>query len=458
MACELRQEQISLTPPGSLYHGDPLHERNPGMKTAIKRYIGLQTGFSLHFSLLPLFLFLFTFLSSPAFSETLNDSIPGPPPGRYKILSEDGSIRIPFELHRGDIRMVCKLNGRKVRMLIDNGYLWDQLLLFGSPAIDSIGLEYEGDVDVTGAEKENPIKSKYAEGITLSYDDVEFYEQTAIVTPYSSGVSRMWTGAEGQVSATFFKHFAVRFDFDEMVMTLTPTDEFEYTGSGVEVPIEHLNNNSWALPATLEMMDGRRIKTGLMMDLGYGSWLRLVEGGPHRFTRPAGSIPGSLGFGIEGETKGYFGRIKSIEAGGYHIENVITAFAPEEAVGKLSETLLGMAFLSNFNFTYDYQNRRLFLEPNSNFNSPSEYNMSGLDMRKGAGDYLEVIRVLPGSPADEKGILVGDHVITIDGRPAVSYDVWELRPVLRRDGETVTLTISRDGAESEVSLVLRRLI
>ncbi len=396
---------------------------------------------------------------SPAFSETPNDSIPGPPPGTYRILSEDGSIRIPFDLHRGDIRMNCRLNGHKVRLLIDNGYLWDQLLLFGSPSIDSLGLDYEGEVDVGGSPGSEGIKSKYAEGLTLTYDDVEFYGQDAIVTPYSSGVSRMWKGAEGQVSAAFFKHFAVRFDFDEMLMTLTPYDKFEYTGGGAEIPIVHLSNNSWGLPATLEMIDGRRIETVLMMDLGYGDWLKLAEGGPDAIKRPSEAIPGSLGFGINGETKGYFGRIKSIEAGGYVIDDMLTAFAPEEVRrGGSHGTLLGMAYLSNFNFTYDYQNHRIFLEPNRSFNTPSEYNMSGLDMRKGNGDYLEVIRVLPGSPADENGILAGDRVIKINGRAATSYDFWELRPILRRNGGTVTMTVSRDGKESIVSLALRRLI
>lgn len=429
------------------------------MKTAIRKYAGPLPGLYRHLSLLPLFPFLFhIFLSSPALSQTLNDSIPGPPPGTYRILSEDGSIRIPFDLHRGDIRMVCRLNGHRVRMLIDNGYLWDQLLLFGSPSIDSIDLEYEGEIDVSGSGEGGGVKSKIAEGITLTYDDVEFYGQTAIVTPYSSGVSRMWTGAEGQVSATFLKHFVVRFDFDEMVMTLTAPDKFEYTGSGVEIPIEHLNNNSWALPATLEMHDGRRIETGLMMDLGYGDWLRLSEGGPNGITIPPGSIPGSLGFGIQGETKGYFGRIKSIEAGGYVIDDLLTSFAPEESGKGSHGTLLGMAYLSNFNFTYDYPNRRMFLEANSNFNSPSEYDMSGLNMRKGAGNYLEVISVHPDSPADKKGILAGDLVITINGRPAVPYDAWKLRPILRQDGGKITLTVSRDGNESEISLVLRRLI
>ncbi|HSG27884.1 MAG TPA: hypothetical protein VLA34_05340, partial [Candidatus Krumholzibacterium sp.] len=61
------------------------------------------------------------------------DSVPGPPPGTYRILSDDGSIRVPFRLHRGDVLMTCRLNGRPLRLMIDNGFLWDEILLFGSP-------------------------------------------------------------------------------------------------------------------------------------------------------------------------------------------------------------------------------------------------------------------------------------------------------------------------------------
>ena len=62
------------------------------------------------------------------------DPRPGTGPGTYTITPNADSIRIPFDLFRKEIRIIGRMNGQEVRMLIDNGALWDELLFFGSPA------------------------------------------------------------------------------------------------------------------------------------------------------------------------------------------------------------------------------------------------------------------------------------------------------------------------------------
>ena len=56
-----------------------------------------------------------------------------------------------------------------------------------------------------------------------------------------------------------------------------------------------------------------------------------------------------------------------------------------------------------------------------------------------------VVEVLPGSPAEEAGLIAGDVIITLDDQPM--HDIFELSAAikLRRPGETVELTIRRDG-------------
>lgn len=153
------------------------------------------------------------------------------------------------------------------------------------------------------------------------------------------------------------------------------------------------------------------------------------------------------------------GRLKSIEIGGFVIDDLLTAFrSQDDKVRHFHESLLGLALLSKFNFTYDYPNRRMFIEPSKNFNTPTESDMSGLKTRRVAGEYLEVITVLPGSPAEEMGIHAGDRVLTINDREAVSYDSWELKPLLSQEGNRVSLVIERDGEKRDVVIVLRRLV
>jgi hypothetical protein len=369
-------------------------------------------------------------------------------------------VRFPFELYRGDVRFVGEVNGREVRMLIDNGIMWDPILFFGSPIIGSLDLDYDGEAQVGGGGEGERVPSRTASGITIRFPGVEFADQTAIVTPYESGLTNLWEGTEGQVSGTFLKHFVVGFDFDEMMLTLTEPDRFRYDGKGVEVPMTPLVNGGWSVPATLVLDDGRKVSLDLMMDLGLGEQLEISTTGEHRIQVPKRSLPGSLGFGVQGETLGQFGRVKSVEIGGYVLRDVIAGFIDEEHEGAIMhEVLVGLGLLSRFNFVYDYPRRRMFLEPNRNFKEPFEHDMSGLQMRRGRGQYLEILRVHPGSPADEAGMRPGDRVTRIDGRAAADYDVWELTPHLRRDGATVELSVIREGKqERTVSIKLRRLI
>jgi len=303
------------------------------------------------------------------------DSVLGPPPGSYKILSEDGTIKIPFELFGGDIRYECKVNGHPVHMLLDDGFMWDQLLFWGGPVIDSLGLEYDGEINVGGGtDDDKGIASKTASGITVGFPDVEFTEQTAIVTPSSSGVSTMWSGSAGQVSAMFFKHFVVDINFDNMMITLIPKDDFEYHGQGTEVPWEPLGFGPRGIPATLSLADGKKISMTLLMDLGYNDQLKLRTRGEHNITVPDKVVPASLGKNIQGlETRGYIGRLPSINIGGYEIINPLVAYVAEEhSENTISEAMIGLGLLSRFNLTFDFYRQRIFFEPSQKFSEPFE--------------------------------------------------------------------------------------
>ncbi|MFZ5979647.1 MAG: PDZ domain-containing protein [Candidatus Zixiibacteriota bacterium] len=402
------------------------------------------------------------FVFDPAVFADESDTVTEPPPGSYKILSGDGTIRIPFELYRGDIRYKCKVNGHPVHMLLDDGFLWDQLLFWGGPVVDSLGFTYDGEVGVGGGNDgyDVGITSKTASGITVSFSDVEFYDQTAVVTPSGSGVYKMWSGSAGQISAMFFKHFVVDINFDNMLITLTPGDEFEYHGRGAEVAWRPMGFGPRGIPATLNLADGRQISMTLLMDLGYNDQLQLQTGEEHDITVPDKKVPSVLGRNIQGEeTQGYIGRLPSVTIGGHELENPLVAYiAKENNEHTISEAMIGLGLLSRFNLTFDFYGQRIFFEPARNFAEPYEYNMAGFSSRRAPEGYLEIEQVIPGSPAEEIGLEVGDRVYEINGRAAADYDVFELKPLLRQEGATVELLVGHDGEKKTVPLTLRRLL
>ena len=145
-------------------------------------------------------------------------------PGKYVIKSGAASAVIPFEMYRGDIRMEVEINGQSSYFLVDNGSLWDELLFFGSPKVDALGLNVTGQRILGDETAANPNIIDVAAGVAVDFGSIVFTDQPAAIMRYIPGLPNPWEGAEGQISAAFFKNFVVRIDFDELKLTLTKPD------------------------------------------------------------------------------------------------------------------------------------------------------------------------------------------------------------------------------------------
>jgi hypothetical protein len=303
----------------------------------------------------------------------------GPPPGSYTIEPPARSIRIPFEVFREEIRMSGRINDQEVRMLVDNGALWDELLFFGSPRVDSLGLPRQGEAYIGGAGSGETVTADFAQGIVLSFEGLDgrtvtFRDQAAIITPYEPGAPNPWAGSEGQVSAVLFKNFAVELDFDEGIMTLVPHEFFEGEGRGTEIPITPKpDSGSWTLPGVLTLDDGRRLELDMSMDLGWDDPLAINTGQLHGIEVPPGLEQVILGYGAQGEIRGYHGTVRALEIGGYRFEDVAATYSTVEDGGsKVDEVMVGLGILSRFNVIFDYPGRRLLVVANRGFDAPFE--------------------------------------------------------------------------------------
>ncbi len=400
-------------------------------------------------------------ISFPAPCGAAEEAVPAAdlPPGQCRVISADSAIRFPFDIYRGDIRFQCEINGHPVHMLLDDGYMWDELLFWGNPRVDSLGFECDGTVGVGGASPDaEKFESRTASGITVRFPNVEFTGQKAVITPSSSGTGSMWAGSEGQISAMFFKHFVVDINFDDMVITLIKPEAFTYDGRGTAVPWVPMGFGPWSIPATLTLADGRDISLKMLMDLGYNDQLELWTGKGNKIPMPDKGLPANLGMNIQGiPTIGNVGRIPRIKIGAYEIDNMLAAFVPEKDGSQSQcEAMVGLGLLSRFNLTFDYSRQRLIIMPNRKFNDAFEYDMSGLTLRRGVDGSLEIEQIYDHSPASDAGLKVGDKLISINGTPAGDVDFFERESLFRQEGTTVRLQAVRDGREWNVALKLRR--
>ncbi len=76
---------------------------------------------------------------------------------------------------------------------------------------------------------------------------------------------------------------------------------------------------------------------------------------------------------------------------------------------------------------------------------------SGLGIRPGPTMPPDIERVDPDSPAEQAGLAAGDRVLSVDGEPIESWQVW-LETIRARPGETVGLLVLRENREVELAM------
>ena len=82
----------------------------------------------------------------------------------------------------------------------------------------------------------------------------------------------------------------------------------------------------------------------------------------------------------------------------------------------------------------------------------------GVELKARAGG-LSIVRVIPGSPAEQGGILAGDRILTVDGRPTEGLSTDEAADLLQgRAGSVVSLVVSTPGQPSRHVSISRRRV
>lgn len=280
--------------------------------------------------------------------------------GNYEIIDASKKIQIPFEFYGMNLMVHSKINGIDVKMLIDNGVMWDELWFYGNNQVDSLRLTYLDDVTIVGAGEGEGVQSKTASSVVMNFDNIIFRNQTAIVSPKEQGFADYFPGMAGQLCGTFFKNFIVEFDFDKMLITLHKPNDFKFTGNGFSIPMYPDTSGSYSMPVTLLHSD-KEIKKDIFIDLGGIYPLSLVVNTNFPVQSTMEKI--LLGYGASGPIYGYKGAIDGIRIGEHTIEKPEAVFTEDESGGGHTNFTVGLPLLMNFNLIFDYFNNKLYFIP-----------------------------------------------------------------------------------------------
>lgn len=263
---------------------------------------------------------------------------------------------------------------------------------------------------------------------------------------------------KGMIGFGVFKRFVTRIDYGTHEMTLIDPAHFDPKGAGTPIPfvfngdLPEVDGTFEGIPAKFDIDTGDRGALTLL-----GPFAREHH---ERESHPNGVVAVD-GWGVGGPSHSYVTRGRELTLGAVKMTNVVTSLSLQKKGAFASPSYqgnVGASILKHFVLTLDYANHTLYLKPLKAglLTDVGTFDRSGMWIN-GVKDGVEVAAVTKGGPADQAGIQVGDVITRVDGKPAASIPLYELRCRWRHDapGTVVHLTIQRGARTHKVSVTLR---
>jgi len=371
-------------------------------------------------------------------------------------------VVIPFQLVNKTIFVQVTVARTPLWFVLDTG---DKYAVIDLATAKSLGLELGDQVPVGGGGKDT-VMGNLLKNSEFSVSGLKNFAQPLFIAVPLEELAKV-SGHQfaGILGFDFIGKFVVDIDYLKQEITLHDKATYEYHGNGEILPITFNASGHPVIHAQVIGDKGSPVDGTFVFDIGSGATLIMntpfVE--KERFLlsgRPTVHWLEGLGFG--GGIEGSVGRIRGFKLGRFLVKNPVAVFSKARNGPFASDDTqgnIGAAILEKFEVILDYNQNRIILEPNAQFNKPLEYNRSGLFLVSSGPNYesFKIEAIAENSPASEAGLRPGDIVIAINGHPATEYTLSRLR-VMLQDAKQCKLTVERGHEHLDMNLKLHGLI
>lgn len=399
---------------------------------------------------------------------TLTDAsfLPPQPDGAYeapKVSVTDFTIaggaaetHFPIQLINNHIYGEAKVNGKgPFTFIFDTG----GADIVTPKMAKELGLTVEGQLPGTGA-GEGVMEGGFAKVAKLEVGGAELTNQVFVVIPLDALEKVEGTKMPGMVGYEVFRRFVTRIDYGAKTVTLIDPKHFDAKDAGTPVKfkfndhIPEVTGSFEGLPAKYDIDTGSRSELTLTKPFAEANALRAKH--------PKG-VDAVDGWGVGGPSLGYVTLGKSMTIGLVSIENVVTSLATQ-AKGTFSgsdyQGNVGGGILKRFIITFNYNNQVIYLKPLAGpVADTGSFDRAGIWINE-APDGFEILDVIKGAPAEKAGLVKGDVIAAVDGKPAKTIKLYDLRRRLRDDatGTAVVFTVKRGKESKTIKVTLKDLI
>ncbi|WP_172822596.1 aspartyl protease family protein [Gramella sp. MAR_2010_147] len=420
----------------------------------------------------------------------------------FIIEDEKGKFKQRFELANDLVIVPVEINGRELSFLLDTGV--NSTILFSLTETDTTLLNNPKVVYLKGLGVGKPLRALKSNHNTVKIGQAVNEDHSVYII--EGGIinisNRIGVSVNGILGYDFFKNFVIEFNYKRKLMKVYNNEVYNYRNCSrcIDLPLKFYKDKPY-IEANVELNNGVSVKVDLLVDSGSSDALWLFENSALNLHIPDKSFEDFLGFGITGSVYGFRSRISSLSLKKYDLDEITVSFPDSlfiSAANSFEERdgSVGAQVLKRFNSVVDYSKKNLRLKPNGNFKDPFEYNMSGIVVQYNgyrivkSGDTstsdfqierdsngitnayttsrnvfyslesrYEVAEIRPESPAALAGLMIGDEIIKLNGRPVYKFNIHKIIQVLSsKEGKKIKLEIMRNGKLVEVEFRLERIL
>lgn len=376
-------------------------------------------------------------------------------------------VEIPFERQENFIIVkVLFQNFLPLRFIVDTGA--EHTILTKKEMAGLMQIPYERKITIMGTDLRTQITAYIARKVNLGLTNLTYTKDIIVLDEDYLHFDRFaGLDVHGVLGAEVFKGYIVKFDFVKHIMTVydpsvfKPSDHRKYD----ELPIEIIRSKPY-LTVKSRIQSDSVVNLKLLIDTGASLSMLLHTYSTPGLVLPSQTIRGSIGMGFGGDIEGVVGRVRDVEIGKHRLPLPVCNF---QELMQLSDSsfingrngLLGSEILSRFNMIIDFNQEKIYLQPNRFFPIEFSYDRSGITLIASGIDLKKFLvqDVLENSPAYEAGVRKGDEITKVNGFPSRFFTLSAINSKLQaKIGKTVRLTLRRNTEVIKVKCKLRELI
>jgi membrane-associated protease RseP (regulator of RpoE activity) len=260
----------------------------------------------------------------------------------------------------------------------------------------------------------------------------------------------------GMVGFETFRRFVTRFDYGAGTITLIKPEAFAPKDAGTPVHFT-FDGNTIEAPATLNGVSGTfTIDTGSRASITMNAPFTAA----HHLAPKDRTAAAVTGWGVGGPTRSIPARGDTLVIGGQSVHAPVVEFATDAGGAFANDVMagnIGAGVLKRFVVTLDYEHTTMYLKPTAApVGDLDTFDRAGMWFNEG-GEGYQVVDVTAGTPAAVAGFKAGDEITAVDGKPARSIPLYEMRRRLRNEAPGTVVSFAVKG-KGEVKVTLRDLI